>query len=135
MKKIFLLLFITINFPFMYSLEIAIDFRGANYDEITNTVEKVYSSGQKIYFALIDNPFRKLENSYSIYDFTLEDERGFSNTISFFSSKNIDTYVYLSLFTQPRYFSRKLWSIEDFTSDSINNSTKYIVDINENETR
>ncbi len=134
MRRLCLLLFFFFNISTLYPLNVAIDFRGADFNEITNVVEKIYSSNLKIYFSIVDNPFRKQLDG-SIYDFEIPNKEAFSNILSFFLEKGIDVYIYLSLFAQPRYFSRKLWSIEDFTFDSINYSSNYIVDIDTKRTR
>lgn len=131
MRHFFSILFVFLGISISYS--ISIDFRGASFSRITNIVNLLESKGVSIDFVVIDNPFRKTREG-GVYDFDYEDA-SFKEIDSFLKQKGINYYIYLSLFTQPRYYSRKLWSINDFKEESISYSSMYIVDYSSSTTR
>lgn len=124
MRHFFSILFILLVINLSYS--ISIDFRGASISRIVNIVKFLESKGISIDFVVLDNPFRKNKEG-GVYDFDYEDAN-FKEIDYFLKQKGINYYIYLSLFTQSKHYSRKLWSINDFKQESITYSSTYIVD-------
>ncbi|MEJ5284108.1 MAG: hypothetical protein ACP5Q5_03180 [Brevinematia bacterium] len=131
MRHFLSILFILLGISLSYS--ISIDFRGASLSKIVNIVNFLESKGISIDFVVVDNPFRMTKEG-GVYDFDYEDPN-FKEIDSFLKQKGINYYIYLCLFTQPKYYSRKLWSINDFKEESISYSSTYIVDYSSSATR
>ncbi|MCX7821414.1 MAG: hypothetical protein N2258_07050 [Brevinematales bacterium] len=123
MKRFFYFFLLLAGFKFSFS--IAIDFRGADFSKITNIVQSMEAKGVKIDFVILDNPFRTTKEG-GIYDFEYENI-SVKEISSFLSQKGINSYIYLSLFNQPKYFSRRLWNLNDFKKESTKYSFNYVL--------